>query len=169
MLASKAMAITFALSLPSLSASLSIRQSGGDVTILTTFQIDQSCDGEHKKFIEQGQQDALELAKAVFDDCGELITNGEVSKCINWESQAVADYFGPKALNRGQRERIFDTFNRATNTRRSWFSDWWYNRYVYVFCKDIHNDCLGNSPGYTVSSNVLYPHIVYCPSFFTKL
>jgi hypothetical protein len=56
MLASKAMAITFALSLPSLSASLSIRQSGGDVTILTTFQIDQSCDGEHKKFIEQGHK-----------------------------------------------------------------------------------------------------------------
>ncbi|KAF1969769.1 hypothetical protein BU23DRAFT_601372 [Bimuria novae-zelandiae CBS 107.79] len=103
------------------------QQSDGGITIQTTFKIDGSCNGTQKAMIELGQKEALELANAVFDDCDELKTIGEASKCINWESQAVAEYFGPKAMNRGQRERIFETFKRAANTKRSFWSGYFHN------------------------------------------
>ncbi|KAF2728714.1 hypothetical protein EJ04DRAFT_528414 [Polyplosphaeria fusca] len=155
----------FVLSLPVLCISLAIRQD--DVTIQTTFKIDQACSSEQRQIIEQGQRDALELANAVFDDCSELKTTADHARCINWESQAVGEYFGPKAMNRGERQRIFDTFDKATNMKRSWFGDWWNDRYVWVFCNDPRNKCKG--PAYTITNNVLYAEIVYCPLFFTNL
>ncbi|KAF2108591.1 hypothetical protein BDV96DRAFT_605644 [Lophiotrema nucula] len=163
--------IASVLSLPLLAASLAVRQDDGDVHIQTTFQIDQGCSKDQTKIIEQGQKDALELAKAVFDDCSELKTTADHHKCINWESQAVADYFGPKAMNRGQRERIYDTFNKAIDTKRHFWSDWWNDRYVFVFCRDIRKACRDDSPGYTLTNDAThgYPYIVYCPAFFKSL
>ncbi len=159
--------IAFALFLPFLSTSLINPLFHGGFNIQTTFRIQQECGKNRTAIIEQANKDALELANAVFDDCGELKTAGEVSKCINWESQAVAEYFGPKAMNRGQRERIFETFIRATKTKPTWFSDWWNARKVFVFCEDIFKNAKPQvlriqSP----KVNATFPTLYYARVFF---
>ena len=168
MVTSKVIALT--LSLPLLSASLAIRQSGGDITTLTTLEY-HDCSVNYTNILQQAQKDALQLAEAVFYECKDELTIGGAHKCIDWESQAVAEYFGPCDKVYGQRQRIFDTFVRATETQRYWFSDWWKDRYVDVWCSDKGKACRSDSPAYTVNDpqNERYPYIVYCPAFFDIL
>jgi hypothetical protein len=46
--------------------------------------------------------------------------------------------------------------------------DWWNNRYVWVVYGGVQAKC-GIHPAYTVTNDVLYPYIVYCPAFFANL
>jgi hypothetical protein len=141
-----------------------------DVSITTTFNIDQSCTPAQQAIIKQANTDALALANAALDSGREILgTTNAGGKTINFQTQAAIDYWGPPSLNVPYRQRIFDTLYRATQTYRgTGWSDWWNNRYVTVFCHDVYNTC-GTSPAYTVTKNVLYPQMVFCPAFFANL
>jgi len=139
-----------------------------DVSVLTTFNIDASCNSQQSAAIVQANKDALTLANYALDNGKELLaTTNTIDKYIDFGTQAAQDYWG---LSSPYQQRIFDTLYRATQTYRgSGWSDWWNERYVTVTCTDLLQSC-GTSPAYTITHNGdKYPTIVFCPTFFGVL
>lgn len=135
----------------------------------TTFFGFDKCTKDQSNMLKQAHHDAIILAEAALDDDRELATTA-VSQYINFDTVAAIEYFGPPDKNTKWRQRIFDTFYRATTTYRGWgLSDWWYQRYVQVGCDDVAGACQG-SEAYTYQrGGKFFPYIVYCPRFFDNV
>ena len=94
-------------------------------------------------------------------------------KIINFDTEAAIEYWGPLSQNLGKRQRVYDTFFRATQATRGWgWSDWWNNRYINMHCNDIEKEkgkpgCRTNGVAYTYTPEEAgkYPDIVFCPHF----
>ena len=156
---------------PSSSFSISKRQDQ-NVSVETTFDIDQSCSSDQSNAIQQANKDALALAQAGLEDAKELLIQGQQDYYVDFTTEAAIDYWGPTDLNAPYQQKIFDTLYRATQAYRGWgWDDYWANRRVTVLCHDTSDsECAGSSPAYTQSeSNQLYPVIIFCPPFFNNL
>jgi hypothetical protein len=107
-----------------------------DVSITTTFNYDGKCTLAQQAVINQANIDAISLANAALDPHSELLgTTSNWGYFFNFETRAAIDYWGPPSQNGPYRQRIFDTFYRATQTYRGvGRGDWWNNRYVWVVC-----------------------------------
>lgn len=133
----------------------------------TTFINFWGCSRSQRDALIHAHQDAVSLAEAALEDDRELVTTG-VSQYINFDTVAAIEYFGPPNQNTKWRQRIFDTFYRATNTYPGWgWSDWWYQRYVEVACGKPTGTC-ASSFAYTQNwvSKSTKSRITYCPKFF---
>jgi len=139
-----------------------------DLTIATTFEFDTSCAADQQTQIKQANSDALLLAIAALQDSRELLADGESGKYVAFDTQATVDCWSIPDKNGPYQQRIFDTFYRATHAYRgSGWSDWWNDKYVFVFCRDVDNSYKENSVAYTVTNfSNAYPEIIYCPNFF---
>ena len=96
------------------------------------------CSAEQERIIRQAWLDGVMLANAAFDDSDELLPNtGGGHRIINFDTQAAIEYWGPPSENLGYRQRIYDTFYRATQASwgRGW-ADWWFERYIEMHCDD---------------------------------
>ena len=161
------------ISLASATASVvGVPEKRQDVSIQTTFYYDQSCNATELKMLRQAHKDALVLANAALVDREILNTTHTLEAYINFRTHAAIDYWGPFSKSAPHQEKIFNTLDRATRTYRgSGWSDWWNDRYIWNYCRDLSSGCTDTSPAYTRTSNtkLLYPEIVYCPAFFDKL
>jgi hypothetical protein len=89
----------------------------------TTFLFaDSECRSSQQVAIVQANKDALELTNAAFDTRSDELPVNPINwmhKYVNFNTQAAVDCFGPLKLNLEQRQRIYDTFYRATDVYRS--------------------------------------------------
>jgi hypothetical protein len=143
-----------------------------DVSTLTTFKIDGSCNATQEAIIVEANKDALTLANAPLQGGHHDLGENPDGKWIDFSTYAANDFWGPQSRNSPYQQRIFDTLYRATQAYAGLgFWDWWYDRYVDVYCVDKIKKCKGKTPAYIVSNpkNSTYPYIVYCGSFFDIL
>jgi hypothetical protein len=122
---------------------------GQDVSIQTSFIFTNTqCNSEQEKTVRQALSDALILANVALDDSGELLSDsGGNHKYINFDSEAAIEYWGPPSQNLGHRQRVFDTYFRATQAYPGWgWSDWWKTKYIKMHCNDVDNQCGGDVP-----------------------
>ena len=134
-----------------------------------------NCDADQERIIRQAWLDGVLLANAAFDSSDELLsttTRGN-NKIINFDTQAAIEYWGPPSKNLGNRQRIYDTFYRATQAGwgRGW-ADWWYERYIEMHCDDPRKQCDDSSSAYYMPSTEgswTYHGINFCHGFFSIL
>jgi len=133
-----------------------------------------NCDAGQERIIRQAWLDGVLLANAAFDSSDELLstTRGN-NEIINFDTQAAIEYWGPPSKNLGHRQRIYDTFYRATQAGwgRGWV-DWWYERYLGMHCDDPKKQCDDSSSAYYMpwtKGSWTYHGINLCPSFFSIL
>ncbi|KAI4673165.1 uncharacterized protein J4E78_001672 [Alternaria triticimaculans] len=133
------------------------------------------CSAEQERIIRQAWLDGVMLANAAFDDSDELLPNtGGGHKIINFDTRAAIEYWGPPSENLGYRQRIYDTFYRATQASwgRGW-ADWWFERYIEMHCDDPEpKQCDDSTSAYympTKKGSWTYDGINFCPAFFSTL
>ncbi|KAJ5232833.1 hypothetical protein N7468_005789 [Penicillium chermesinum] len=133
----------------------------------TTFFGFNNCSLEQGATIVQAHRDALLLANSALEKDSELLPAD--SRYLDFSSAAAIDYWGPPEHNVQWRQRVFDTYIRATRTYRGLgWSDWWSNRYVQISCGGLEGAC-ESSIAYTMIENDPYPSITYCERFFTDV
>lgn len=140
----------------------------GGLNAQTTFLDYKGCSADEGAIIVQAHRDALILANAALekDRDSSKFTPGVF---LDFDTVAAIDYFGPLEQNAQWRQRIFDTFARATQTYRGWgWSDWWHGRYISVSCGHREGYC-ENAIAFTTIENDPYPSITYCARFFDEV
>jgi hypothetical protein len=150
------------------------KSPSGEISTQTSYLFDASCNDAQKEIIRQAHLDALVLANAALEECDRGLGATDLEPCVDFNSRAAIDFWGPGSRNGPYQQHIFYTLWRATQAYPGWgFSDRFYERYVNVTCFNPEEHCGGSVyryAGYTANDLWRkYPQVNYCPGFFDRL